>query len=187
MSTPTAQELKDEVNDRFIDGEGNFSGTHLKELFDLYADTINAKKQGYRYFRGIVFSERFSTTESVDNQTPVDKFVELDNLDFGAVTVERVSVGQFKVTTSYNDGATSNLLDNGSIKIQILQDISTNNVLRSGDTTFVGSAITIAHKVTFVSPGVFDVYISSARDSENENLVDCAFYLNIELFNMPTV
>lgn len=185
MSTPTAQELKDYVNARYV--EGIFTDLALKEIFDFYADAINAKKQGYRTFRGIVLAERFAATESVNNQTPVDKFIELDNLDFGAITVERVSVGKFKVTTNYNDGNTSNLLDNGRVQIQPLQDLSSNNYLRSGDTTFVGSDVAVSSKVTYLSPGVFDLYLVATRGTENENLVDCAFYLTIELFNMPTI
>lgn len=189
MSTiATETELKQFIDDRYItiNNLTTFTDEGLRQIFYKFAETVNASKQGYKMFKSIVHSERFSTTESINIGSNSDKFIELENTDFGSVTVARQGLGQYRVTTSYNDANTVNLLTNGLINIQPLKDIPENNILRSGDTTFVGSDVSISTKATYISPGVFDIYLVASRSTENENLVDANFYLTIELFNFPT-
>jgi hypothetical protein len=187
MSTPTETELKDLILEKYNDGEGNFSGLDLKEVLDKFAETVNAKKQGYRYLKAVVFAEQFGSTEIVNIQDSQTKLLSQDNIDFSVLTVERVSLGKYKVTTGHNDANTSNLRDNGRVIAQPFKDLASNNNLRNASLTFSGDTDGISHIITYDSVGVFHILFIAAKGTENENLVDCNFYLNIELFNMPNL
>jgi len=184
MSTPTAQELK---NFALLAYKGEASTKTELEVFEYFADAINAKKQGYRFLKSVVYAEQFSDAESVNIQATQDKVILKDNVDFSALTIERISAGKYRVITGYNDSQTDNLKDNGTITIQPFQDLSSNNSLRSGDSLFVGSDVSISTKIVFISAGVFDIHLTASKGTSNELAVDCAFYLTIELFNMPNV
>ena len=162
-------------------------GLNILEVFEYFADAINSKKQGYRYQKTVVFAEQFSDSESVSFLDLQNKVVMQDNVDFSALTIERISSGKYRVTTGYNDPLVANLRDNGRVRVQPFQDLSTNNSLRSGDSLFVGSDVAIATKVVFISVGVFDIHLIASKGTSNQLAVDCAFYLTIELFNMPNV
>lgn len=178
MSTPTAQELKDFA----ALGTGEVPTKTFLEVFEYYADAINAKKDGYRYLKAVVLAEQFSSTESVNILDPQNKLISQDAIDFSALTVERVSVGKYRVTTGFNDGNSANLRDNGRVIIQPFHDLPAYDYLKSGASTFPADNIGIATVVDFVSVGVFDVYLS-----DNLALKDTNFYLTIELFNMPII
>lgn len=181
MSTvSTTQELKDYAD--LLNQE--VGGKSVLEVFHFFAESINAEDQGYKIFKALVKCERFNLSESVNEQSGSGKFNVLLSAGFGSVTVQRMSTGQYRVTTSFNNANSANLLENGLIQIQFYQDIPSNNQLRSGDAVFVGSDVSISSKTTFISEGVFDVYIVASKGTQNETLVDCNFYLNIELFNV---
>ena len=189
MSTPTVTELKAFIDSKKVTFEGysEYPVQGLEDIFYKLAETLNAKKEGYRYLKSIVFAEQFSASESVNIQDPQDKLIAQDNIDFSALTVQRVATGQYKVTTGYDDALLANLKDNGRILVQPFQDLPSANSLRSGDAVFVGSDVGISTKVTYISNGVFDLYLVASKGTYNETLIDCNFYLTIELFNMPTV
>lgn len=180
MSTPTVTELKNYVLARYI--ENSFLDTGLKEILDYYAESMNAKRQGYRCIRTIVRAEQFSSTESILIQDNSSKFTELESVDMSVLTVARVSHGKYRVTTGYDDVNSENLRDNGIVSVQCFHDLPSYDTFKSGSSNFPADNIGLSTVVDFVSPGVFDIYIS-----DNGTLKDSNFYLNIELFNMPTV
>lgn len=181
MSTPTATELKAFVSAR-IGIEDTLTDIELVEIFNYYADAINAKKKGYRYLKARVLAEQFSSTESVNIQDPQEKVTLQDNIDFSVLTIARVSAGKYKVTTGYNDANSANLRDNGRVMLQCFHDLPAYDYLKNGSSTFPADDIGLSTVIDFVSPGVFDVYISDAGVLKDTN-----FYLTIELFNMPNL
>lgn len=184
MSTPTVTELKDFIDSKKITFEGysEYPVQGLTDIFYKLAETLNAKKTGYRYLKAVVLAEQFSSTESVNIQDPQTKLIAQDNQDMSALTIARVSAGKYKVTTGYNDGTTANLRDNGRVTIQPFHDLPTYDYLKSGSSTYPADDIGIATVVDFTSAGIFDVYLS-----DSGTLKDVNFYITIELFNMPTV
>ena len=189
MSTPTIQELKDFIDSKKVNFEGysEYPVQGLEDIFYKLAESLNAKKEGYRFLKSVVYAEQFSDTETIDIQASQSKVILKDNVDFSALTIERISAGKYRVTTGYDNELIANLKDNGTIKIQPFQDLSSNNSLRSGDSLFVRSDVSISTKVVFISVGVFDIHLTASKGTSNELAVDCAFYLTIQLFNMPIV
>lgn len=152
--------------------------TELMEVITFIANAMNSPKLGYKTIKTIVRAEQFSLDETVNVSESSSKLINLDHIGISVLSVTRLEVGKYRVTTNYNDSSLVNIRKDGIITVQCFHDLPSEDYLKNSSSTFPVDAMGLSTCIDFISPGVFDIYISDVGTLKDSN-----FYLTIELFN----